>query len=148
MPDEKFVDPRLQAKESYFQQLHLSTFDTMSYAHAIVRQVNESGKDIDENDENYEQLLRDYAVTKNMVSLKDSPLEQLCTQTDNAMQAGHFAHATKAQLAAAATNTINHWRILAEIPDDLLSIGEITDALKQNYNGHLSAWQRILQEIN
>jgi hypothetical protein len=27
MSDEKFVDPRLQAKEGIFQQLHLSTFD-------------------------------------------------------------------------------------------------------------------------
>ena len=32
MSDEKFVDPRLQAKEAVFQQLHLSTFDTMGYA--------------------------------------------------------------------------------------------------------------------
>jgi hypothetical protein len=46
MSDEKFVDPRLQAKEAVFQQLHLSTFDTMGYAHAIIQEVNLTGKDI------------------------------------------------------------------------------------------------------
>lgn len=147
MPDEKFVDPRLQAKEAFFQQLHLSTFDTMSYAHAIITSVNESGKDIESNDENYQQLLRDYAVTKNMAKLKDAAIEPLCADTDKVLSNSAFANATKAQLAAAASNTINHWRILSQIPADLLSIDEVTSTLKQNYEAHLAAWRQTLQRL-
>jgi hypothetical protein len=147
MSDEKFVDPRLQAKEAIFQQLHLSTFDTMGYAHAIIQEVNNSGKDIAENNDNYQQLLRDYQVTKNMAPIADSPLALLCTQTDGYINNAKQAHASISQLCAAATNTLNHWRILAEIPEDLLDIEEVSSQLKENYANHLAAWHQVLGEF-
>jgi len=147
MSDEKFVDPRLQAKEGIFQQLHLSTFDTMGYAHEIIQEVNDSGKDIDEDNDSYQQLLRDYQVTKNVSPIADSPLALLCTQTDYHIENSKQAHASISQLCAAATNTLNHWRILAEIPKDLLDVEEVSSQLKQNYANHLAAWHRVLQEF-
>jgi len=147
MSNEKFVDPRLQAKEALFQQLHLSTFDTMSYAHAIIQEVNAIGKDIDEDNDNYQQLLRDYQVTKNMAALANSPLTLLCSQTDHNIKNSQKAHASISQLCAAATNTLNHWRILTEIPEDLLDVEEVTRQLKENYANHLAAWRQILQEL-
>jgi len=60
MQEDKFVDPRLQAREAMFQQLHLSTFETMSYARAIQQQVEESGHDIDAENTDFLQLLRDF----------------------------------------------------------------------------------------
>ena len=147
MSDEKFVDPRLQAKEGIFQQLHLSTFDTMGYAHAIIQEVNDSGKDIDEDNDNYQQLLRDYLVTKNMAPITGSPLALLCTQTDHNIENSKQAHASISQLCAAATNTLNHWRILAEIPEDLLDVEKVSSQLKQNYANHLAAWHQVLEEF-
>jgi hypothetical protein len=147
MPDEKFVDPRLQAKEALFQQLHLSTFDTMGYAHAIIQEVNNSGKDIAEDNDNYQQLLRDYQVTKNMAPIADSPLASLCEKTDGNIKNSNQAHASISQLCAAATNTLNHWRILAEIPEDLLDIKEVSSQLKENYANHLTAWHQVLGEF-
>lgn len=147
MSDEKFVDPRLQAKEAIFQQLHLSTFDTMGYAHAIIQEVNESGRDIAASNENYQQLLRDYEITKNMAPIADTPLALLCLQTNEKIQSGQYPHASLAQLSAAASNTLNHWRILAEIPVDLLDLEVVTNQLKANYNNHLSAWQQLLKDL-
>jgi hypothetical protein len=147
MSDEKFVDPRLQAKEAVFQQLHLSTFDTMGYAHAIIQEVNLTGKDIAENDDNYQQLLRDYQVTKNMSPIADSPLALLCEKTDGYIKNSIQAHVSISQLCAAATNSLNHWRILAEIPEDLLEVEEVSSQLKENYSNHLTAWRRVLAEF-
>ncbi|MFQ3207026.1 MAG: hypothetical protein ACI9IT_001175 [Glaciecola sp.] len=147
MSDEKFVDPRLQAKEAIFQQLHLSTFDTMGYAHAVIQEVNESGKDIAEDNDNYQQLLRDYQVTRNIAPIADSPLALLCKQTDGYIKNSNQAHASISQLCAAATNTLNHWRILAEIPDDLLDIKEVSSQQKENYASHLAAWRQVLGEF-
>lgn len=147
MSDGKFVDPRLQAKEAVFQQLHLSTFDTMGYAHAIIREVNDSGKDIAEDNDNYQQLLRDYQVTKNMAPIADSPLALLCKQTDGYIKNSNQAYASISQLCAAATNSLNHWRILAEIPEDLLDVEEVSSQLKENYANHLAAWHRVLGEF-
>ena len=146
MSDEKFVDPRLQAKERIFQQLHLSTFDTMGYAHAIIQEVNENGKDIEANNESYQQLLRDYEITKNMAPIADTPLALLCSQTNDKISNSQQAHASIAQLCAAATNSLNHWRILVEIPEDLLKVDEVSSQLKENYASHLSAWHNMLQE--
>nr|WP_297349636.1 hypothetical protein [uncultured Glaciecola sp.] len=147
MSDEKFVDPRLQAKEAIFQQLHLSTFDTMGYAHAVIQEVNESGKDIAEDNDNYQQLLRDYQVTRNIAPIADSPLALLCKQTDGYIKNSNQAHASISQLCAAATNTLNHWRILVEIPDDLLDIKEVSSQQKENYASHLAAWHQVLGEF-
>jgi hypothetical protein len=147
MSDEKFVDPRLQAKEAVFEQLHLSTYDTMTYAHAIIEEVNESGHDVPSSNEHYQQLRRDYDVTRAMAPIADSPLQSFCQQTDDAIQTHKHANASIAQLAAAATNTLNHWRILCEVPEDLREVNAVTKQLKQNYQNHLNAWKHILSEL-
>ncbi len=41
---------------------------------------------------------------------------------------------------------LNHWRILSEIPIDLLGVDEVTNTLKENYANHLMAWNQILTE--
>jgi hypothetical protein len=147
MPEEKFVDPRLQAKEAVFEQLHLSAYDTMTYAHAIIEEVNQSGHDIPVSNEHYQQLLRDYEITRAMASTADSPLHPLCEKTDMMLQSNQHANASVAQLTAAATNTLNHWRILCEIPEDLREINAVTKQLKQNYQNHLNAWKHLLSEL-
>ncbi|MBF7071788.1 hypothetical protein ISG33_00055 [Glaciecola sp. MH2013] len=147
MTNEKFVDPRLQAKEALFQQLHLSTFDTMSYAQAIFDEVNNQGFDIDAENESFQQLLRDYEVTKAVASISDSPLEALCERSDAIIKNKQKAFASTAQLLAAATNTLNHWRILSEVPEDLRNVDEVSATLKANYQGHLNAWNNILAEL-
>ncbi len=146
MSDEKWVDPRLQAKERIFQQLHLSTFDTIGYAHSIILEVNESGKDIEANNESYQQLLRDYEITQNMAPIAETPLALLCSQTNDKIANSQQAHASIAQLCAAATNALNHWRILIEIPEDLLAVEEVSSQLKQSYANHLGAWRNMLHE--
>jgi len=146
MSGEKFIDPRLQAKEHIFQQLHLSTFDTMGYAHAIIQEVNKSGKDVEEDNDNYQQLLRDYEITRNIAPIANTPLATLCSQTNDKIANSQLAHASIAQLCAAATNSLNHWRILAEIPEDLLEVDEVSSSVKENYANHLNAWRDILQE--
>ena len=147
MSDEKFVDPRLQAKEAVFEQLHLSTYDTMTYAHAIIEEVNKDGHDIPTSNENFQQLLRDYEITRAMAPIADSPLHSLCEKTDDAVQTNQHANASIAQLTAAATNTLNHWRILCEIPEDLREVNAVTKQLKENYKNHLNAWKHILSEL-
>ena len=145
MMEEKFVDPRLQKKELVFQQLHLATFDTMSNAQAVIQQVKTSGTDIDQEDENFQQLLRDFEVTRNMTDLKDSPLLSLCQSLEKLIKNKTLANATIAQACAAATNTLNHWRILGEIPVDLREVEEVSGTLKQNYFEHKQAWENLLQ---
>lgn len=147
MSKEKFVDPRLQAKESIFQHLHLSTFDTMAYAHAVIQEVNSSGRDISNNNETFQQLLRDYEITKNVSKTIDSPLETLCSKTSEYLNVSNKPNASLAQLAAAATNALNHWRILNEIPEDLIDVDEVTSKLKGNYKQHLMAWKQMLSEF-
>nr|WP_136250596.1 hypothetical protein [Ningiella ruwaisensis] len=148
MRDDKFVDPRLQAREKMFQQLHLSTFETMGYAHNIQSYVEKTGQDIESDHPDYQQLLRDYEITKNLSKLDDSQLEGLCAQTDAALKSKTQANAVYAQLCAAACSALNHWRILSEIPLDLRDNDEVTKTLKNKFHQHKDTWEFILKDIS
>ncbi|MFC4700599.1 hypothetical protein ACFO4O_10545 [Glaciecola siphonariae] len=147
MSDDKFVDPRLQAREALFQQLHLSTFETMGYARAIQQQVEQNGFDIESDNADFLQLLRDYEVTKNLSKLSESHLESLCEQTNAIIKSKRCANANIAQLCAAATSALNHWRILSEIPLDLRDKEEVTKALKDKFQQNMNTWEYILADL-
>jgi transposase InsO family protein len=147
MQEDKFVDPRLQAREALFQQLHLSTFETMANARAVQQQVEESGYDVETSNAEFQQLLRDYEITKNLSTLSESHLEALCEQTNGLIKSRRHANATLAQLSAAATSALNHWRILSEIPLDLREKDEVTKALKEKFQHHKATWEYILADL-
>lgn len=141
------IDPRLQAREEMFQRLHLSIFETMSYVNNIQDVVQKTGQDIDSDNSDYLQLLRDYEITKNLSPLKDSPNIILCEQTDEIIKSKKQACANVAQLCAAATSTLNLWRILSEIPEDLRDVDEVTKTLKQKYHSNADNWEFIIQDL-
>jgi hypothetical protein len=147
MQNDRFVDPRLQAREAMFQQLHLSTFETMGYARAIQQQVEETGRDIEPENSDFLQLLRDYEVTKNLAQLTDSQLETLCEQTNAIIKSKQQANANLAQLSAAAISALNHWRILCDIPVDLRENDEVTKALKEKFQQQVNTWEYILADL-
>ena len=144
--NQTFIDPRLQAKERYFQQLHLATFETMGYMQAVMQAVSMTGQDVSAAHEDVAQLRRDYEVTEKLAPCQQAPYAQLCQNTRDMLLRDDVAQATKAQLCAAATITLNHLRIMHEIPDDLLDIEQVTGELKANMLQHQQAWERILGE--
>jgi protein-tyrosine-phosphatase len=148
MSNSKFVDPRLQAREHLFQNLHLSVFETMGYAHTIQVQVERTGQDIEPSNPDYLQLLRDYEITKNLAPIAKSTLEDLCNETDNILKMGVNALANCAQLCAAATIALNHWRILDEVPTDLRDNDIVTKTLKEKFNLQMQTWSAILEDLS
>lgn len=148
MSNSKFVDPRLQAKEHLFQNLHLSVFDTMGYANAIQKSVEKTGQDIEPNNTEYLQLLRDYEITRNLAPIEHSALANLCKETDKILKMGINALANCAQLCAAATIALNHWRILDEIPTDLRENDIVTKALKEKFHLQMQTWSVILEDLS
>jgi hypothetical protein len=147
-PNNKFVDPRLQARESLFENLHLSVFETFGYAHAIQRYVEDTGHDIEPDNPEFLQLLRDYEVTKNLAPISQSKLEPLCEETDTILRERTKALANCAQLCAAAISALNHWRILYEIPSDLLVNDTVSKVLKDNFKEHVRTWEFIVEDLS
>lgn len=145
--NDKYVDPRLQARERFFENIHLSVFDTMNYARAIQEEVESTGYDIEADNLDYQQLLRDYEVTKNLSPIRESLLEPLCQKTDELLHQGDHAYANYAQLCAAATSSLNHWRMLAEIPEDLRCEEGVTKPLKQQYRHYFQTWEYIISDM-
>lgn len=147
MSNDKFVDPRLQVREAMFRKLHLSTFETMSYVKLIQDHVEKTGQDIESNNLEYIQLIRDYEVTRNLAQIEGSQLESLCETTNGIIKDNYQAVANRAQLCAAATSTINHWRILSEIPSDLRDIDIVTGSLKNKFHDYLKTWECIANDL-
>lgn len=148
MSNSKFVDPRLQAKEHLFQNLHLSVFETMGYAHTIQAQVQKTGQDIAPSNPEYLQLLRDYEITKNLAPIEQSALAHFCSETDNILKMRVNALANCAQLCAAATIALNQWRILDEVPEDLRDNDIVTKALKEKFHLQMQTWTAILEDLS
>ncbi|MFW8590759.1 hypothetical protein ACOI22_08155 [Glaciecola sp. 2405UD65-10] len=147
MSEQKLVDPRLQAREQSFQQLHLSSFETMGYARTIQEMVAKTGLDIESDNTEYLQLLRDYQITRNLATIKDAPIEALCAQTNALLEQTDMAYANQAQLCAAATTALNYWRILSDIPLDLRDDDTVSKALKEKFAQYMETWEYILQDL-
>lgn len=147
MHNSKFIDPRLVEREAMFEQLHMSIFETMNYARTIQQQVETTGLDIECDNPEYLQLLRDYQVTKNLSPIVNSQLEPLCATTDSILQQKDVAYANLAQLCAAAIGALNHWRILSEIPEDLRDIDDVTKALKDKFHNQSTIWECIVEDL-
>jgi hypothetical protein len=131
-----------------FQNLHLSTFETMGYARAIAQEVEQTGKDIEVSNSDYQQLLRDYNVTKNLAPIDGTQIGKLCARTDVILKSDKHANATYAQLSAAGTSALNHWRILSDIPLDLRDKDEVTRVLKEKFQQQMATWEYILSDIS
>ena len=56
------ADPRIVALEKQFNQIHVQLFDTFSHAQSAVMTVMQTGRDIDENQDDFTQLKRDFEV--------------------------------------------------------------------------------------
>lgn len=147
MFDPKSIDPRLQAREQSFQQLHLSSFETMGYARTIQETVAKTGLDIEPDNTEYLQLLRDYQITRNLAAIEDAPIETLCSQTNTLLEQTNIAYANQAQLCAAATTALNYWRILSDIPLDLRDDDTVCKALKEKFAQYMETWEYIIEDL-
>lgn len=147
MQEDKYIDPRLQAKEKLFEQLHLSVFDTMAHAQAAVHEYQTTENDLAEDNSALTQLQRDYAITRNLTKTEDSVLEPLVELTDKALATSSVANIFKSQVCAAAINSLNHFRIISEIPDDLMDVEQVTKTIRSNYHMHQTQWRELLSDF-
>ncbi len=140
MHNDRFVDPRLQAKEALFQQLHMASFDVIMHINAIQNEVQDTSCDISPSNEHYLALVRNYQITLKMCDGLEAELIALTEATGKVISDPEYAFATQAQICAAAVNCLNHWRIIKQIPADLLEIDEVSATIKQRFTEHLAMW--------
>ncbi|MDG1122243.1 MAG: hypothetical protein P8J70_06105 [Glaciecola sp.] len=141
MHNDKFIDPRLQEKEALFQQLHMASFDVIMHINAIQEIVKVTSQDILPTNEHYVDLVRSFKITLAMCTQLEPEINSLAQATQKIMsEDSKVAYASQAQICAAAVNCLNHWRILKQIPEDLLKVDEVTATLKQRFTQHLAMW--------
>ncbi len=149
MHNDKFVDPRLQQKEALFQQLHMASFDVIMHINAIQEIVQTTAQDIEPTNEHLLELIRSFTTTLAMCSALEPQIKVLSQATEQAISDdSNVPFATQAQICAAAVNCLNHWRILKQIPEDLLSIDTISATLKQRFSEHLAMWDSYFATNN
>lgn len=141
MHNDKYVDPRIQEKEALFQQLHMASFDVIMHINAIQKVVQTTLQDISPSNEHYLELVRSFKITQAMCTSLEPEIVTLTQATNKILsEDSTFAYATQAQICAAAVNCLNHWRIIKQIPEDLLSVDEISATLKHRFTEHLVMW--------
>ncbi|MDC8829931.1 hypothetical protein [Alteromonas gilva] len=137
------VDPRMIALENQFKQLHVQLFDTFSHAQSAVMTAVQTGQDITSDNEDYQQLKRDFQVTTTVYQGMGS-LPQHIGATKTLMQREDVSCLHMTQVWAAAVSSLCCDRMLAMVPEDLRDEPTITDELKQKHAEHTRMWQERL----
>ncbi|MBR9791916.1 MAG: hypothetical protein GYB58_09245 [Gammaproteobacteria bacterium] len=138
------ADPRIVALEQQFSQLHVQLFDTFSHAQSAVMTVMQTGRDIDENHDDYTQLKRDFEVTVAVYPGSDQSMQQKIKSTNELAMNHHTSNVHLTQVWAAAVSALSCDRMLAMIPADLQDDPEVAGELRQKRREHLAMWQERL----
>ena len=142
MLDEKFVDPRLQAKEQAFQKLHLASFDVVAHISAIQNLVQKANRDISAENEDLLALVEKFNAIVKQCTAAESNIAALIEHTQDLLKQEDVANTAKGQACAIALNTLHHWLILKDIPEDLLAVDEVSGTIKERFMMHLSMWHK------
>ena len=138
------ADPRIVALEKQFSQLHVQLFDTFSHAQSAVMAVMQTGRDIDDNQEDFTQLKRDFEVTVAMYPGNNQNMLQKITATNELAANPQTTNVHLTQVWAAAVSALSCDRMLAMIPSDLQDDPDVAGELKQKRQEHLAMWQERL----
>lgn len=139
------ADPRIVALEKQFSQLHVQLFDTFSHAQSAVMAVMQTGRDIDNNQDDFTQLKRDYEVTVAMYPGNDQNMQRKITATNELATNHQTSNVHLTQVWAAAVSALSCDRMLAMIPGDLQDDPDVAGELKQKRQEHLAMWQERLE---
>ena len=139
------ADPRIVALEKQFSQLHVQLFDTFSHAQSAVMAVMQTGRDIDDNQEDFTQLKRDFEVTVAMYPGNNQNMLQKITATNELAANPQTPNVHLTQVWAAAVSALSCDRMLAMIPSDLQVDPDVAGELKQKRQEHLAMWQERLE---
>jgi hypothetical protein len=138
------ADPRIVALEKQFSQLHVQLFDTFSHAQSAVMAVMQTGRDTDDNQEDFTQLKRDFEVTVAMYPGNNQNMLQKITATNELAANPQTPNVHLTQVWAAAVSALSCDRMLAMIPSDLQDDPDVAGELKQKRQEHLAMWQERL----
>ena len=145
MSDERFVDPRLVKKESLFASLHQLNFDILQHINAIQGSVMATQSDVSGDNEHW-LALRDI-FDNNLKQIDEMPPEMadLVNKSQSYISSNN-ANAHCAQVLACGAQALTFWRILGEIPDDLLDVDEVSATTKSRFMEHLSMWHKFFYD--
>ena len=143
--EERYMDERLVAKEPIFAQLHQVNFDILQYINAIQSTVMESRTDIAKDDNNWIAIQDIYHENLAQIDEMPSEMSDLVEQSRQYLQSNH-ANAHQAQVLACGAQALTFWRILGEIPDDLLGVEEVSATTKSRFMQHLSMWHKFFYD--
>jgi hypothetical protein len=147
MSENRFIDPRLVAKEGLFQELHQVNFEILAHINAIQQVVMQSQRDISKDNENWQAIHAIFDTHLADITELPQEVEALVSKSRKYVNrdAG-VATAHKAQVIACAAQALTYWRILGEVPDDLMEIEEVTATTKKQFMTHLSMWHKFFHD--
>lgn len=145
MSDARFIDPRLVEKEPLFQSLHQQNFDILQHINAIQKDVMASQRDVSGDNEHWIALRNIFNYSLEQIDEMPSEMKDLVAKSQSYIKDGH-ANAHCAQVLACGCQALTFWRILGEIPDDLLEVDEVSATTKSRFMEHLSMWHKFFYD--
>lgn len=145
MSEERFIDPRLIEKEPLFASLHQLNFDILQHINAIQSCVMATQRDVSDDNDHWHALRNIFKNSLAQIDKMPSEMTDLVYKTQAYITSDN-ANANCAQVLACGAQALTFWRILGEIPDDLLEVDEVSAATKSRFMEHLSMWHKFFYD--
>jgi hypothetical protein len=142
-----YTDPRMEKLESWMANLHSSIFDTTMHAQSIVTHAQKTLRDVETDNEDFQQLKRDFEIATSIYKGKHTHIDSLIAATESMESHQDIPRLHIAQCYAAGTCVITLQRMFDAIPDDLQNDDTITGSLVEKSNGHLTMWRHLTTPV-
>ena len=136
-------DPRMVKLEPWMANLHSGIFDTTMHAQAVVAQAQKTLQDVSEDNEDYQQLKRDFTVAVSIYQGKHTHIDTLVKGTEAMQSRSDIPKLHLAQCYAAGACAIACQRMLDAIPEDLQTDDSILGSLIEKTQGHFTMWRHL-----
>lgn len=141
------VDPELAALEPWFNDMHLSVFETMVNAQAVTSEASSNGGKVVDQQESFRALQYAFHNVVESGEFESHVLTPLVARTlryenRTAVSALHLA-----QIWTAGTCTLIFFRMLDAIPSHLLNDESVAGELREKSKLHMRQWQRLLKDV-
>ncbi len=150
MPDrstQRPVHTEMQQLEPWFAEMHTQLFNTLQHAQAAVDEAQRLGQDLPEENDNYQQLKRDFEVAVAAIANQDAITAPLVKRTQALLAVKSELRLHLTQVWAAAVCTLTLHRMLGAIPTELADDEAVTGELKTKSAMHFSMWQHLLSDV-
>lgn len=147
MREKEDAHPDLAVLEPWFNEMHLSLFDTLADAQAVTNDAGENEGMVVNTHSRVRSLREAFFAITHSEDFDNHLLAPLITRTLHIEKDRDVTQLHLAQTWAAATCTLTYFAMLNAIPASLLEEETVSGELRNKSKLHMAQWRKLLDDV-